>query len=123
IKVVGIGGAGGNTVNSIIEAGCSDIESIVVNTDSQALELSKASVKVQIGVKSTKGLGAGADPLVGRRAAEEDLDRVMEAIGNADIVFLTAGMGGGTGSGALPVIAKALKERNILSITIVTKPF
>jgi cell division protein FtsZ len=123
IKVVGIGGAGGNTVNSIVEAGCADIETIVVNTDSQALELSKASIKVQIGVKSTKGLGTGADPLVGKRAAEEDLDQVMDAIGAADIVFLTAGMGGGTGSGALPVIAKALKERNILSITIVTKPF
>lgn len=123
IKVVGIGGAGGNTVNSIIELGCTDIESIVVNTDIQALELSKAMHKIQIGIKSTKGLGAGADPLIGKRAAEEDLDKVLEVIGNADIVFLAGGMGGGTGSGALPVIAKALKDRGILSIVIVTKPF
>lgn len=123
IKVVGIGGAGGNTVNSIIESGYEDIECIVVNSDIQALELSKANTKIQIGIKSTKGLGTGADPEIGKRAAEEDLDKVMEAIGNADIVFLAAGMGGGTGSGALPVIAKALKEKNILSITIVTKPF
>lgn len=123
IKVVGIGGAGGNTVNSIIESGYQDIECIVVNSDIQALELSKATTKIQIGIKSTKGLGTGANPEIGKRAAEEDLDKVMEAIGNADIVFLAAGMGGGTGSGALPVIAKALKEKNILSITIVTKPF
>lgn len=123
IKVVCVGGAGGNTGNAMIEAGCTDIECIAVNTDAQALTLSKAPTKVQIGIKSTKGLGTGADPLVGRRAAEEDLDKVMEAIGQADIVFLTGGMGGGTGSGALPVIAKALKEKNLLTITIVTKPF
>lgn len=123
IKVVCVGGAGGNTGNAMIESGCTDIECIAINTDAQALTLSKAPVKIQIGIKSTKGLGTGADPLVGRRAAEEDLDKVMEAIGQADIVFLTGGMGGGTGSGALPVIAKALKERNILTITIVTKPF
>lgn len=123
IKVVGIGGAGGNTVNSIIDSGYEDIECIVVNSDVQALELSKAATKIQIGIKSTKGLGTGADPEIGKRAAEEDLDKVMEAIGNADIVFLAGGMGGGTGSGGLPVIAKALKEKNILSIVIVTKPF
>lgn len=123
IKVVGIGGAGGNTVNSIIESGYQDIECIVVNSDIQALELSKAKIKVQIGIKSTKGLGTGADPEIGKRAAQEDLDKVMDAIGNADIVFLAAGMGGGTGSGGLPVIAQALKEKNILSVVIVTKPF
>jgi cell division protein FtsZ len=123
IKVVCVGGAGGNTGNAMIESGCTDIECIAINTDAQALTLSKAPVKIQIGVKSTKGLGTGADPLVGRRAAEEDLDKVMEAIGQADIVFLTGGMGGGTGSGVIPIIAKALKERNILTITIVTKPF
>lgn len=123
IKVVGIGGAGGNTVNSIIDSGYEDIQCIVVNSDVQALELSKAATKIQIGIKSTKGLGTGADPEIGKRAAEEDLDKVMEAIGSADIVFLAGGMGGGTGSGALPVIAKALKEKNILSIVIVTKPF
>lgn len=123
IKVLGIGGAGGNTLNSIVESGCNEIECIAINTDAQALELSKAKTKIQIGIKSTKGLGTGADPLIGRRAAEEDIDKVIEAIGDADIVFLTAGMGGGTGSGALPVIVKALKERGVLAVTIVTKPF
>jgi len=123
IKVLGVGGAGGNTVNSIIESGYQGIEYVVANTDAQALELSKAHVKVQIGVKSTKGLGAGADPNIGKRAAEEDLDKITAALENADIVFLTGGMGGGTGSGALPVIARALREKNILTIAIVTKPF
>jgi len=123
IKVLGVGGAGGNTVNSIIESGYRATEFIVANADAQALELSRAKTKVQIGVKSTKGLGTGADPEVGKRAAEEDLEKVMEAIGDADIVFLAGGMGGGTGSGGLPVIAKALREKNILSIAVVTKPF
>lgn len=123
IKVIGIGGAGGNTVNSIIEAGCDGFECIVANTDSQALELSHADKKIQIGVKSTKGLGTGANPEVGERAAQEDLDKIMEAIGDADIVFIAAGMGGGTGSGGAPVVARALREKGILSIAIVTKPF
>lgn len=123
IKVIGIGGAGGNTVNSIIEAGCDGFECIVANTDVQALELSKAAHKVQIGLKSTKGLGTGANPEIGERAAQEDLDKIMEVIGDADIVFIAAGMGGGTGSGGAPVVARALKERGILSIAIVTKPF
>lgn len=124
IKVVGVGGAGGNTVNSMIEKGLnSEIEFIVANTDAQSLALSKAAHKVQLGVKSTKGLGTGANPEVGRRAAEEDIDKLLEIIGNADIVFLAAGMGGGTGSGAAPVIARALRERNILTIAVVTKPF
>ncbi len=123
IKVIGVGGAGGNTVNSIIEAGHQGFECIVANTDAQALELSKAENKVQIGVKSTKGLGTGTNPEIGKRAAEEDLDKIMSEIGDADIVFLAAGMGGGTGSGALPVIARALHEKGILSIAIVTKPF
>lgn len=123
IKVIGVGGAGGNTVNSIIESGCQGIEFIVANTDAQALELSKAPYKVQIGIKSTKGLGTGANPEVGKRAAEEDLDKILDTIGNADIVFLAAGMGGGTGSGGLPVVARALREKGILSIAIVTKPF
>ncbi len=123
IKVIGIGGAGGNTVNSIIEAGYDGFECIVANTDAQALELSKAENKIQIGTKSTKGLGTGANPEVGKRAAEEDLDKVLDAIGEADIVFIAAGMGGGTGSGAAPVIARALREQGILSIAIVTKPF
>jgi cell division protein FtsZ len=123
IKVIGIGGAGGNTVNSIIKSGCEGFECIVANTDAQALETSIADKKIQLGIKSTKGLGAGANPEIGERAAEEDLDKVLEAIGNADIVFIAAGLGGGTGSGAAPVIARALREKGILSIAIVTKPF
>ncbi len=123
IKVIGVGGAGGNAVNSIIESGCQGVSFVVANTDAQALELSKAQHKIQIGVKSTKGLGAGANPEVGKRAAEEDLEKVMDVVSGADIVFLVGGMGGGTGSGALPVIARALRERAILCIAIVTRPF
>lgn len=123
IKVIGVGGAGGNAVNSIIESGCQGIGFVVANTDAQALEFSKAQHKIQIGVKSTKGLGAGANPEIGKRAAEEDLDKVMDAISGADIVFIVGGMGGGTGSGGLPVIARALREKGILSIAIVTRPF
>lgn len=123
IKVIGIGGAGGNTVNSIIESGCQGIEYIVANTDIQALEVSKAKKKIRLGVKSTKGLGTGANPEMGKRAAEENLTEIIELLENADIVFLTGGMGGGTGSGALPVVARALKERGILTIAVVTKPF
>lgn len=123
IKVIGVGGAGGNTVNSLIESGCSMIECIVANTDSQALDSSKADHKIQLGIKSTKGLGAGANPDMGKRAAEEDIDKILELAHDADIVFLTGGMGGGTGSGALPVIARALREQGILSIAVVTKPF
>ena len=123
IKVIGIGGAGGNTVNSIIESGYDGIEFIVANTDSQALDASKAHYKVQIGLKSTKGLGTGANPELGKKAAEEDIDKIMETVGNADIVFLAGGMGGGTGSGGLPVVARALREKGILSVAVVTKPF
>src|SRR5579872_333196 len=123
IKVIGVGGAGGNAVNSIIESGCQGIGFVVANTDAQALEFSKAQHKIQIGVKSTKGLGAGANPETGKRAAEEDLDKVMDAVHGADIVFIVAGMGGGTGSGATPVIARALRDRGVLSIAIVIRPF
>lgn len=123
IKVIGVGGAGGNTVNSMMSSDWCDIEFIVANTDSQALHLSAAPVKIQLGQKSTKGLGAGANPELGRRAAEEDIEKVLEAVGNAEIVFLAAGMGGGTGSGATQVISQALRERGILTIAIVTKPF
>jgi len=123
LKVIGIGGAGGNTVNNIIESGCEYIETIAVNTDSQALHLSKARHKIQVGIKSTKGLGTGANPELGKRAVEEDLDKVMKLVADTDIVFITAGTGGGTGSGAIPVIARALRESNILSIAIVTLPF
>ncbi len=123
IKVIGVGGAGGNAVNSIIESGCQGIGFVVANTDAQALEFSKAQYKIQIGVKSTKGLGAGANPEMGKRAAEEDLDKVMDAISGADIAFIVGGMGGGTGSGGLPVIARALRDKGILVIAIVTRPF
>ncbi len=123
IKVVGVGGAGGNTINCMIESGYSGVEFLAVNTDAQALKDSRAHVKLQIGQKSTKGLGAGANPDVGQRAAEEDIDKVMEHLQTADIVFVTGGMGGGTGSGALHVIVKALKEKGILTIAIITKPF
>lgn len=122
IKVIGVGGAGGNTVNSIIES-VVDIECIVANTDVQALNGSLAPIRIQIGVKSTKGLGTGANPDIGERAAQEDIEKIMQAIGDADIVFLAGGMGGGTGSGGMPVIAQALKDKGILSIAIVTKPF
>ncbi len=123
IKVIGVGGGGGNTINSLIDSGYEGIECIVANTDAQALENSKARERVQIGIKSTKGLGTGANPEVGKRAAEEDLDKVLEVVADADIVFLSGGMGGGTGSGALPVVARALREKGILTIAIVTKPF
>jgi cell division protein FtsZ len=123
IKVMGIGGAGGNTINCMIEAGLENIEFIAANTDAQALEMSLAKHKFQLGAKLTKGLGSGSNPEVGRRAAEEDLENITEHIQDADIVFLTGGLGGGTGSGGLPVAAHQLKEHNILSIAVVTKPF
>lgn len=123
IKVLGVGGAGGNTVNAMMESACDGIDFLVTNTDAQALAMSKAQTKIQIGVKSTKGLGSGANPELGRRAAEEDLDNIMDHLKGADVVFLTGGMGGGTGSGALPVIARALKEQDILTVAVVTKPF
>lgn len=123
IKVLGVGGGGSNMVNSMIEAGLDCISFIVANTDAQDLKKSKAPNKVQLGVKSTRGLGAGANPEVGRRSAEEDIERIVESISDADIIFLTGGLGGGTGSGALPVIASALRERGILTVAVVTKPF
>lgn len=123
IKVVGVGGAGGNAINAMSESDYKGVDFIAINTDAQALTLSKAHVTLQIGQKSTKGLGAGANPEVGKRAAEEDLDKVLSELHDADIVFLVGGTGGGTGSGALPVIVKALKEKGILTIVIVTKPF
>src|SRR3990167_8319912 len=124
IKILGIGGAGCNTVNSMMDS--LDVEGVsfvVANSDLQSLRQSKANNKVQLGVKTNKGLGCGANPEIGRRSTEEDLDRILEHIGDADIVFIVAGMGGGTGSGGAPVVAKALKDRGILSIAIVTKPF
>jgi cell division protein FtsZ len=124
IKVIGVGGAGNNTINSMIRKEYdTNIEFIAANTDAQTLGTSLAKTKIQLGVKLTKGLGSGANPEIGRRAAEEDLDKILEVVADADIVFLAAGMGGGTGSGALPVIARALRERGILTIAVITKPF
>jgi cell division protein FtsZ len=123
IKVIGVGGAGGNAVNSIIGSGCQGVNFIVANTDAQALDCSRAPQKIQIGVKSTKGLGAGSKIEVGERAAEEDIEKIMDAVNGADIAFIVGGMGGGTGSGGLPVIARALREKGILTIAIVTRPF
>ncbi|MFA5998909.1 MAG: cell division protein FtsZ [Candidatus Babeliales bacterium] len=124
IKILGIGGAGGNTINSMKDFGLEGVSGYVAaNSDMQALRQSKADCKIQLGVKATKGLGCGANPEVGRRATEEDLEQIMEQLGDADIVFIVAGMGGGTGSGGAPVVAKALKDRGILTIAVVTKPF
>ena len=123
LKVVGVGGAGGNAINRMVEYGLRGVEFITMNTDMQALCTSKADKQVQIGVKATKGLGAGANPEVGKNAAEEAIQEITDAIKGADLVFLTAGMGGGTGTGAAPIIAQTAKDMNILTIAIVTKPF
>lgn len=123
IKVVGVGGAGNNAVDRLIESGLSSAEYIVVNTDNQALARSKATNRIQIGVQLTKGLGAGADPTVGRAAAEENKAEIQEALKNTDLLFITAGMGGGTGTGAAPVIAKIAQEMKILTVAVITLPF
>jgi cell division protein FtsZ len=121
--VLGVGGAGNNTLNALINAGRCDYTCVAVNTDVQALDVSHANHCVRIGLQTTKGRGAGADPLLGKIAAEEDLENIINTVKDADLVFLVGGLGGGTGSGALPVIARALKELNIVNICIVTKPF
>ncbi|QDP40097.1 cell division protein FtsZ [Radiobacillus deserti] len=123
IKVIGVGGGGSNAVNRMIEHGVEGVEFIAVNTDAQALNLSKAEVKMQIGGKLTRGLGAGANPEVGRKAAEESKEQIEEALKGADMVFVTAGMGGGTGTGAAPVIAQVAKELGALTVGVVTRPF
>jgi cell division protein FtsZ len=123
MKVVGVGGAGGNAVNRMVRAGFTGVEFISINTDAQALENSLADTKIQIGRKLTRGLGAGADPEIGRRALEEDIEETKEALAEANIVFITCGMGGGTGTGASPMIAKMAKEMGALTVGIVTKPF
>src|SRR5262245_11548803 len=123
IKVIGVGGGGSNAVNRMIDAGLDGVEFLVANTDVQALEQSKASVKLQIGAKLTKGLGAGANPEVGRQAALEDTDKVIEALEGADMVFVTTGLGGGTGTGAAPIVASLAAELNALTVAVVTKPF
>ncbi|WP_207729341.1 cell division protein FtsZ [Clostridium sp. 'deep sea'] len=123
IKVIGVGGGGGNAVNRMIESGVRNVEFIAVNTDSQALLANKAPLKLQIGEKLTRGLGAGARPEVGEEAAKESIDSIKKELAGADMVFITAGMGGGTGTGAAPVIAAAAKEIGALTVAVVTKPF
>ena len=123
IKVIGIGGGGGNAVNRMIEAGIEGIEFLVANTDLQALKRSQAPIKIQLGSRLTKGLGAGADPVVGREAALEDTDKIIEVLEGADMVFVTTGLGGGTGTGGAPIIASLATELNALTVAVVTKPF
>ena len=123
IKVIGVGGAGNNAVNRMIEAGIRNVEFIAVNTDRQTLNESKANSKIQIGEKLTRGLGAGANPDIGSQAAEESKAEIAEVLKGADMVFVTAGMGGGTGTGAAPIVAATAKEMGILTIGVVTKPF
>src|SRR5436853_7341201 len=123
IKVIGVGGGGGNAVNRMIDAGVEGVEFVVANTDLQALQMSRAPVKIQLGVKLTNGLGAGANPEVGRKAALKDADKIIEALEGADMVFVTAGLGGGTGTGAAPIIASLASEMGALTVAVVTKPF
>jgi len=123
IKVIGVGGGGGNAVNRMIQAGLEGVEFIAANTDVQALKLSLAPIKLQLGVRLTAGLGAGANPDVGRRAALEDSEKIIEALEGADMVFVTAGLGGGTGTGAAPVIASLASEMGILTVAVITRPF
>lgn len=123
IKVIGVGGGGNNAVNRMISAGLKGVEFITVNTDAQALFLSQAATKIQIGAKLTKGLGAGANPEIGEKAAEESREELVAALKGADMVFVTAGMGGGTGTGAAPIVAEVAKEVGALTVGVVTKPF
>ncbi|PLX35275.1 MAG: cell division protein FtsZ [Clostridiales bacterium] len=123
IKVVGVGGGGNNAVNRMIDANLKGVQFIAVNTDKQALFSSKAEFKIQIGEKITKGLGAGANPEIGKKSAEESRDEIRQALNGADMVFVTAGMGGGTGTGAAPIVAEIAKEMGILTVGVVTKPF
>jgi cell division protein FtsZ len=123
IKVIGVGGGGGNSVNTMIEAGIQGVDFIAANTDGQVLETNLAPVKIQIGKNLTKGLGAGANPEIGAAAAIEDAGRLAESLAGADMVFVTAGMGGGTGTGAAPVIAQVARDMGALTVGVVTKPF
>jgi cell division protein FtsZ len=123
IKVIGVGGSGGNAVNTMMTSGVTGVDFIVANTDAQALRMSKAPVKIQLGAQLTKGLGAGANPNVGRDAALEDKEKLSEALKGADMIFIAAGMGGGTGTGAAPVIAEVAREQGALTVGVVTKPF
>ena len=123
IKVIGVGGCGGNAVDHMISEGIEGVEFICANTDAQALQRNQSNTLLQLGANITKGLGAGANPTKGRESAEEDRERIIEAIENADMLFLTAGMGGGTGTGAAPIVARAARELGILTVAVVTKPF
>src|SRR5699024_1843972 len=123
VKVIGVGGAGGNAVNRMIEEDVKGVEFIVANTDTQALNASRAEVKIQLGPKLTKGLGAGSIPDMGRKAAEESEAQLAEALSGADMIFVTCGMGGGTGTGAAPIVAKIAKEQGALTVGVVTRPF
>jgi cell division protein FtsZ len=123
IKVIGVGGGGGNAINTMIASGLQGVEFIAANTDLQALETAQADIRLQLGANLTRGLGAGANPEIGRKAAQEDREAIMKALEGADMVFVTAGMGGGTGTGAAPVIASMAREKNILTVAVVTKPF
>ena len=123
IKVVGVGGGGGNAVNRMIEADVEGVDFVVANTDLQALQMSRAQMKIQLGVKLTNGLGAGANPEIGRKAALEDADKIIEALEGADMVFVTTGLGGGTGTGAAPIIASLASEMGALTVAVITKPF
>ena len=123
IKVVGVGGGGSNAVNTMIQSGLTGTDFIVANTDAQALKTNSASIKIQLGEKITKGLGAGANPDVGKRSALEDRDKIFETLNGADMIFITAGLGGGTGTGAAPIIAQVAKEIGALTVAVVTKPF
>src|SRR2546423_2667012 len=123
IKVVGVGGGGTNAVNRMVDAGLSGVEFIAVNTDAQALMMCDADVKIHIGSQSTRGLGAGADPTVGQAAAQESRDELKEALKGADMVFVTAGEGGGTGTGGAPIVAELARELQALTVGVVTKPF
>jgi cell division protein FtsZ len=123
IKVVGVGGGGGNAVTHMVNSGIEGVDFVCLNTDAQALKHSKVKMSLQIGANLTKGLGAGADPEVGRQAAMDDRDRIIELIDGSDMIFITAGMGGGTGTGAAPVVAQVAKELGILTVAVVTKPF
>jgi len=123
IKIIGVGGGGSNAVNRMIEAGVQGVEFIAVNTDAQALMLSQAPTRIRIGDKTTKGMGSGGDPEIGQKAAEESVDELYEVVQGADMVFVTAGEGGGTGTGAAPVVARISKEAGVLTVAVVTRPF
>ena len=123
IKVVGVGGGGTNAVNRMVDAGLAGVEFVAVNTDAQALTMCDADVRIHIGSQATRGLGAGADPAVGLAAAQESRDELKDALKGADMIFVTAGEGGGTGTGGAPVVAELARELNALTVGVVTKPF